>query len=68
MNVLDETSTDYIRDDISKLRGFSTILYRLKTTKLSYKALFALCMCVCVGGGSKREGVQISVDSKILNS
>ena len=58
----------------SKLRGFSAILYLLKITNLISKALFALCVyvCVCVGGGgggeSKKEGVQISLESKISNS
>ena len=58
----------------SKLRGFSEILYLLKTTNLTSKALFALCVYVCVWGGgggregeSKREGVQTSVESSISN-
>ena len=44
---------------LSKLRGFSAILYLLNSTNLSSKALFALCVCVCGGGESKRERVQI---------
>ena len=58
----------------SKLRGFSAILYLLKTTNLTSKALFALCVYVCRWGGggregeSRREDEQISVESRISNS
>ena len=47
------------------------MLYLLKTTNLISKALFALCVYVKGGGGggeSKREMVQISVESRISNS
>ena len=56
---------------LSKLRGFSAILYLLNSTNLSSKALFALCVCVCGGGGggeSKRERVQIYEESTTSNS